>query len=168
MKPPPHDDSNAPVVERVGGNGVTYIETTDRGSWEDKQRSRSYPQSLDLLLGALSIFGMWLSVLVTLVSLAMKWSGFHEPWGQISVIGMVSLGLTMIFSLSYSLTKKCPLCHGTPLHSRRCHKHRLANRWPGLTYRFTTVMRVLTQLSFRCMYCGTPFRLFKKSSRNRR
>jgi hypothetical protein len=168
MNPPHRDHPSAPIVERIGEDGVAYVETTDRGSWEDHQRSRSYPRSLDLLIGAVSIFVLWISVLVTIVSLAMKWSGRDQPWGTVSLVAMSVLGVSLVFSLCYSLTRKCPLCHGTPLHSRFCRKHRLASRWPGLTYRFTTVLCILTSLSFRCMYCGTPFRLFKKSSRLRR
>lgn len=144
------------------------VNPTNRGSWEDKQRSRSYNQSFDLLCGAISILLMWLSIIASVVGLVLMWFGRPGPWGSMSVIGLVLLVISLPTSLSYSLTKKCPLCHGTPLYSRRCHKHRLADRWPGLTYRFTTVLRILTSLSFRCMYCGTPFRLFKKSSRNRR
>jgi hypothetical protein len=43
----------------------------------------------------------------------------------------------------------------------RCHKHVNAQRLPPLTYRATAVLAVLFTLSFRCMYCGTRFRLRK-------
>lgn|GEM_PF-706767 len=169
MKPPYRTDSEAsPVVERVGEDGLIYVERTDRESWESKQRARSFPCSIELLCGAFSIFVLWLSTITAVVSLAMKYTGHNEPWTNLSILSLVVLALSLVVTLSLSLTKKCPLCHGTPLHSRSCPKHRLADRWRPFTHRATTVLRILTTLSFRCMYCGTPFRLFKRSSREKR
>jgi hypothetical protein len=157
-----------PVVERIGEDGVVYEELTDHAGWEGRQRSRSIPHSLELLFGALSIVALWLSTITAVLSLAMRFAGHHEPWGRISLWSIVVLAVSLVVSLCVSLTKKCPLCHGPPLHSRSCRKHRLADRWPPLTHRATTVLRMLTTLCFRCMYCGTPYRLFKRpSSRNR-
>ena len=166
MKPPHHEDSPPPpVVERIGEDGRVYVEPADKESWEDRQRSRSYPQSFELLCGALSIFVLWISTLSTIICLVMKFTGHHDPWTALSILSLVTLALSLAIALSLSLTKKCPLCHGPPLHSRFCRKHRLADHWPPFTRRATVVLRILTTLSFRCMYCGTPFRLFKKSSR---
>lgn len=142
-----------------------YVEPA-QGSWESKQRSRSYPFSLGLFWGALSIAIMWLSTATAILSLCMGYSGHKVPWARLSVVSLVTLCISLVVSLSISLTRHCPLCHGTPLHSRHCPKHRLASRWPFFTYRATVVIRILTTLSFRCMYCGTPFRLFKRSSRS--
>ncbi len=58
-------------------------------------------------------------------------------------------------------TLSCPLCHGTVLHSKSCHKHRDAHRFPLLGYVWTAIIDVLCRWSFRCMYCGTSFRLKK-------
>lgn len=166
---PPHRDAPppAPVIERIGEDGMVYVETGGKASWEDKQRSRSYPHSLDLLLGALSILVLWLSVPLLILSLVMKTLGQPGPWGALCIYALVALVCSLVLTLCISLTKRCPLCHGTPLHSRQCPKHRLADQWPLLTHRATTALRILLTLSFRCMYCGTPFRLFKRSSRQR-
>lgn len=145
---------------------MVYVELNGKGgTWEDRQRCRSYNRSFELLCGALSIFVLWISTITTICSLAMLFTGHGQPWTMLSVISLSVLAVSLIVSLSISLTKKCPLCHGPPLHSRSCHKHRLADRWPPFTHRATVVLRILTSLTFRCMYCGTPFRLFKKSSR---
>jgi hypothetical protein len=152
----------------MGADRFVYVELAVKKTWEDAQRPRSYPFSFQLLCGALSIFMLWISTVAAVVSLVMKYTGHHDPWTVVSVVSLLSLIVSLALTLGISLTKKCPLCHGPPLHSRRCRKHRLAERWPLLTHRATVVLRILTSLSFRCMYCGTPFRLFKKSSREKR
>lgn len=168
MKPPHREIPPEPVVERVGEDGVVYVERADRGgNWEDRQRPRSFPQSLELLIGAICLLIVWLATLTALGSLILIFLGFSDPWTTVSIWALGVMVPSMAVALGISTTKKCPLCHCTPLHSRHCHKHRLANHWPPLTIRATTVIRILTTLSFRCMYCGTPFRLFKKSSRSR-
>lgn len=156
-----------PLVERRGEDGVVYVEHSDRGSWEDTQRSRSYPQSLEVYCGALSFLLLWISTLGALLSIVMIFSGYREPWTAVGVLSLILLAISLMVALSISLTKRCPLCHGTPLHSRNCRKHRLSQKWPLLTKRASVVLSILTTLNFRCMYCGTPFRLFKKSSRHR-
>ncbi|MCB1210533.1 MAG: hypothetical protein KDK97_14480 [Verrucomicrobiales bacterium] len=47
------------------------------------------------------------------------------------------------------------------MHEKRCHKHSEAQRLPLMGYRGTVVLAVLFTLGFRCMYCGTPYRLRK-------
>ena len=136
-------------------------------TWEDTQRARSHPRSLRLLFGAAMCMAFWLSILGTMASLFLILSGKPGPWQRVVVGCLVSTAVTLVIMLGITLTEKCPLCHGTPLHERRCHKHRLAQRLPFFTYRFTAVLAILFTMGFRCMYCGTPFRLFKKSSRQR-
>ena len=55
----------------------------------------------------------------------------------------------------------CGLCHGTVMADNKCRKHVDAARIPPLSYRGTAVVSTLFTLSFRCMYCGTPYRLWK-------
>jgi hypothetical protein len=168
MKPPRRDKPPSPIIERVGEDGVVYVEKSARGNWEDKQRGRSIPHSGKILCGAWSLLIMWLSVWALVVSLVMKSLGHHDPWTVVCLGATGAFIVSLVLSLLISLTVKCPLCHGTPLHSRfGCRKHRLADHWPPLTYRTAVVLRILVSLSFRCIYCGTPFRLFKKSARLR-
>lgn len=167
MKPPCRSDSPAPpVAERLGADGVVYVEKSAKPSWEDIQRSRSHPHSGKLLLGAFSFLIAWLSIVSLIGGLIMSNLGQPDPWNRICIIAAVLFVISLVTAIGISLTTRCPLCHGTPLHARhRCHPHRLANHWIPFTRRATVVLRILTTLSFRCMYCGTPFRLFKKSSR---
>ena len=165
---PPYREDQPPPVERVGGDGIVYVEKNTQGSWEDKQRGRSHPHSPQLLLGAWSFVISWLSAAALIASLVMLTLGHPDPWKELCPWFAGAMAVSLAAALLVSLTVKCPLCHGYPLHSRHgCHKHRLASRWFPLTHRATVVLRILTTFSFRCMYCGTPFRLFKRSSRQR-
>lgn len=64
---------------------------------------------------------------------------------------------------AFFLTRRvqCGLCHGSVLIDNGCRKHAHAARIPPLSWRATTVLSILFTLSFRCMYCGTRFRLWK-------
>ena len=163
----PDDVTSRPPAGSPGGDAVVVVQRSAKGNWEDYQRSRSYPRSLGLLCGAFSSLVLWISTGASVLSLVMIFSGEKDPWSLISMISLAALLVSLVITLVISLTQHCPLCHGTPLHSRSCPKHRLAQKWPLLTYRATAVLKILTTFDFRCMYCGTPFRLFKKSSRQR-
>ncbi len=81
---------------------------------------------------------------------------------QYGIHALVGLGVFVTcrltaFVLARSLT--CPLCHGTVMHEKRCRKHAEAFRIPTLTYRFSAVLSILLTWGFRCMYCGTQYRL---------
>lgn len=55
----------------------------------------------------------------------------------------------------------CGLCHGTLMAEKGCRKHIDAARIRPLSHRATAALSVLFTLSFKCMYCGTRFRLWK-------
>jgi len=170
MRPPRRDDPPPSGDGRGAQDGVVYVERSSesKGTWEDRQRPRSTTNSPQLLLGAFSLFVFWLSVAGLITCLVMVTLGHAEPWTELCLWAGGLLVVSLVSSLLISLNVRCPLCHGSPLHSRHgCHKHRLADHWFPLTHRATVVLRILVTLSFRCMYCGTPFRLFKKSSRQR-
>ncbi|MCX6857656.1 MAG: hypothetical protein NTV80_22450 [Verrucomicrobia bacterium] len=88
----------------------------------------------------------------------------NEPmWGWLALggLGTFTLCRVAVFVLSKTLT--CPLCHGTVMHEKRCHKHANAFRiWP-LSYRASAVISILFTAGFRCMYCGTPWKLQRTS-----
>lgn len=162
-----HYEPPASVTGSANKDVVAYVDRSTKGNWEDRQRCRSFPRSLGMLCGVLSIVMLWAGLSSMVLGLVMHTLGQPGDWVAVAVWGLFGFVFSLVCMLNISLTCKCPLCHGTPLHSRRCPKHRLADLWPPFTHRATTVLRVLTSLSFRCMYCGTPFRLFKKSSRLR-
>ena len=82
----------------------------------------------------------------------------------LGVVSLVSLALFIVArSSAWILAQRlhCSLCHCTVMSEKRCRKHADAVRIPPLSYRATAVLQVLLTLGFRCMYCGTRFRLWK-------
>ena len=82
-------------------------------------------------------------------------------------LGFASLVLLVLFISSrftafvLSSHLHCGLCHGAVMLEKGCRKHVEAVRIRPLSYRATAVLSVLFTLSFKCMYCGTRFRLWK-------
>jgi hypothetical protein len=82
----------------------------------------------------------------------------QEAWGLRLA---VALGVVILFSVLaflHGVSTKCPLCHGTPFHAKRCHMNQAAVRFPLIGYRASAVLCLITMGRFVCMYCGTPFR----------
>jgi hypothetical protein len=84
-----------------------------------------------------------------------------RAWGIASLVACSIFIVSRLLAFLLSRHLCCPLCMGKVMGSVRCHKHVNAQRLPPLTYRATAVLAVLFTLSFRCMYCGTRFRLRK-------
>ncbi len=143
--------------------GQITLELNGGKSWEDSQRPRSFPSSLGFYLASLASLLLWLSLLAVMIGLAGRLAHWEGPWGTVAVSGLIACFVLLIFSLDQAHKLTCPLCRGKPLSNQRCNRHRLAERWPLLTYRATIVLKTLFTRCFRCQYCGTPFRLFQKS-----
>ena len=126
-----------PEVGRRGPDGVVYVERSQKGSWEDYQRPRSFPGSFTLFCGAAFFLALWLSIAGGLLSILMLLLGNAGPWKEIALVSLLGLAASLAVSLIISLNTRCPLCHGLPLLNRRCRKHRLAQKWPLLTRRVT-------------------------------
>ena len=83
------------------------------------------------------------------------------------VHGFAALALLAVFGVARGLALlhnrhlTCTLCHGTVLSEKRCRKHDRAFRIPGLSYSASAALSVLCTGRFRCMYCGTPYRVRK-------
>lgn len=65
-------------------------------------------------------------------------------------------------------TARCPLCKGSPLVDSGAAKHAKAFRFRPLNHGTTAVLGILFLHRFRCMYCGTPYDMLKRSASERR
>ena len=100
-------------------------------------------------------FAAFLTAAIALPVVGQRWIGIAAlACAFISVVSRLAA-----FVLSRDL--HCGLCHGTVMSEKRCRKHADAVRLRPLGYRATAVLSVLFTLSFRCMYCGTRFKLWK-------
>jgi hypothetical protein len=127
-----------------------------------ERRPRHFPRSGRLLLVAVLLFmafvgftGFFAGVVMLGVTQERAWG-----WPALGCLAGFALARALVFVLADALT--CPLCHGTVMKERRCRKHDDAFRlWP-LSYRASAVLSVLGRGMFRCMYCGTLWRLGRK------
>ncbi len=83
------------------------------------------------------------------------------------VISFVATLVTWLISFIRRRSARCPLCKGSPLLESGAVKHSSAYRLPPLNHGSTAVLGILFLNRFRCMYCGTPYDLLKRSSTGR-
>jgi hypothetical protein len=74
------------------------------------------------------------------------------------------LVVLVLLAVGYPVRRaaKCPLCRGTPLVDSRASKHAHATRVPPLSHGLSARLGLMMVQRFRCMYCGTPYDLYKK------
>ena len=129
------------------------------------RRARSYHRPGRLLLVAFLLLLAFVGFVAFGVGIVQMMRSDDPQWGWLALggVGLFTLTRIAVFFLSSTLT--CPLCHGTVMHERRCRKHEKAFRLKPLSYRASAVIALLTTATFRCMYCGTAYRL-RRSSRD--
>lgn len=125
------------------------------------RRCRHHPRPWKVVCGAS------LLMLAFLAFITFAWFGGElllkgDPQkGVYSLVALAVFGMARVLAFLNNRHLTCTLCHGTLLHEKRCLKHAEATRIPGLSYRAATVLSALCTGGFRCMYCGTPYRLVK-------
>ncbi len=125
------------------------------------RRHRAYHRPGRLWLVSLLLFISFFAF-IAFISLGVVMGLMNEKlYGFCSLAALALFLGTRIPAFFMARRTHCTLCHGTVLSEQRCRKHAKARRLPLLTYRATTVLRALFALGFRCMYCGTSFRLRK-------
>jgi len=83
------------------------------------------------------------------------------------IASVLACAFTWLVAFLKRRSARCPLCKGSPLLDTGASKHAKAYRLKPLNYGTTAVLGIIFLHRFRCMYCGTPFDLLKKPSRER-
>ena len=86
---------------------------------------------------------------------------------QILMVSLLACIVSWLVAFCKRRSVRCPLCKGTPLLDGGASKHAKAFRLPPLNHGNTAVLGILFLQRFRCMYCGTPYDMLKKSSQLR-
>lgn len=86
---------------------------------------------------------------------------------RILVTSLVACIVTWLIAYIKRRSVRCPLCKGSPLCEGGAAKHSKAYRLPPLNHANTAIFGILFLQRFRCMYCGTPYDMLKKSSQQR-
>ena len=125
------------------------------------RKARQYPRPGRIWMVSLVLALSWIGLMTFVVSgcLLLGQGAAHYGWLALSGLGLF-VGMRVVGFL-FAQRLHCTLCHGTVLQEKRCHKHAEAQRIPPLSYRSSAVLSVLFTGTFRCMYCGTPYRLRK-------
>ena len=135
-----------------------------------RQRPRPHPQPLRLVVGilldltckALAALGLTaIGVSIYHAKSLTDWSGQDPTWGLVFLSALAGYILFSVWRFYHGKRTVCSLCRGPVFHVQRSAKNRDATKWPGLGYRTSAVLSMLFTGRYRCMYCGTPFRLKK-------
>ncbi|MGI8605179.1 MAG: hypothetical protein ACR2OZ_19580 [Verrucomicrobiales bacterium] len=133
-----------------------------------RQRARAYPQPSRLVKGVLFDVLCKAAALAATISIIQMfihrrdradWLSGDLAWGLGFLGAMAVYSLFGLLRHYHGRRTHCPLCHGTPFHEQPSQKSRDATKFPLLSYRTSTVVSLLFSGQYRCMYCGTPFRL---------
>lgn len=125
------------------------------------RRARHHPRPGRVVSVSLLLMLSWLG-LGTFAAYAFSlWRTGDSLAGWLALGGLVIFTLGRVSSFILGRHLNCTLCHGPVLHEKRCHKHAEAFKIAPLSYRTSAVASILSTGSFRCMYCGTPYRLKK-------
>jgi hypothetical protein len=84
------------------------------------------------------------------------------------IASAMALALTWLISYLRRRSARCPLCKGSPLLDSGAAKHAKASRLRPFNCGTTAVLGIFFLNRFRCMYCGTPYDLQKRSAVERR
>ena len=157
-----NEHANLPTMAEDQEDDYLYEQFAGRaGNWELNQKPRPFHHPGRLIAGVIYNVICW----VCMGSLVWFGYEYHQTddrqWMVYALIAVITLIIFQIARYSNGLGTHCPLCHGTPLFEKRCHKHRFANKFLFFGHRASTVLSILTRGKFNCMYCGTPFRIKK-------
>ncbi len=127
------------------------------------RRARGYHRPGRLLLVALLLVLAFAGAVGFIWSVAAMLLTDVREWGWLALAGLGVFALARISVFVLASALNCPLCHGTVMHEKRCHKHADAFRLRPLSYRASAVLSLLFTGCFHCMYCGTLWRLRRTS-----
>lgn len=123
--------------------------------------ARHFPRAGRLLGVALLLALSWTGLVLFVGAGLQLWRTDDSLWGWLALggLGLIVLGRSMAFLLGGAL--HCSLCHGPVLHEKKCRKHADAFRLAPLSHRTSAALSLLLTGLFRCMYCGTAYRMKK-------
>ncbi|MES2596592.1 MAG: hypothetical protein V4662_14705 [Verrucomicrobiota bacterium] len=129
-----------------------------------ERRKRHFPRSAKLFVVAVLMFTAFLGFLAFVAGVIGMAATQAPMWGWLALSGLGTFVVSRVAVFFMADTLNCPLCHGAVMKERRCRKHEDSFRlWP-LSHRASAVLSLLITFGFRCMYCGTSYRLGRRRS----
>ena len=136
------------------------METVVAIEGERAQSARYFAYSKSLLIGVLLAavsFSFLVVALLGVVGLLL----FDRVFGWMAICGLGAYIALRIVREIHGRGCNCQLCHGPVLSNKNCNKHRDARRYPLMSYRRSLLIDAAVKGQFNCMYCGTPYRLWR-------
>lgn len=124
------------------------------------QSARYFAYSRSLLIG-ISLWTLSVSFLIISVLGLVGMVTVDRSFGLWAIGGLLCYCLLRLVRAIQGRGCQCPLCHGPILVSRDCNKHSDARRYPLLGHRRSLLIDAGLRGQFNCMYCGTPYRMWR-------
>ena len=124
------------------------------------QSARYFTYSKGLLVGMVLGSLSAACVLLVLLGIGLMVS-FDRGYGWVAIAGLLGFVLLRLCRAVQARGCSCQLCHGPVLMNKDCNKHRDARRYPLLGYRKSLMIDAAVKGRFNCMYCGTPYRMWR-------
>ncbi len=86
---------------------------------------------------------------------------FDRYFGWWAIGGLTCYGILKLVRAIHGRGCQCQLCHGPVLSSKDCNKHSDARRYPLMSHRRSLLIDAAVKGQFNCMYCGTPYRMWR-------
>jgi hypothetical protein len=160
------DDSEKDRPPNPMSNRTNDSYTAGRaGNWEEHQKPRAYHRAGAFLglvtLRTLTWIGFCYCAFVLVSAFLMDNGPERRALFLRALIVLIAAVTCRVVGWAQERTLRCSLCNGTPLHDKSCRMHKKAVKIPLIGYSGATVLSTLCTGKFRCIYCGTPFRLRK-------
>jgi hypothetical protein len=133
-----------------------------------RQRARAYPQPGKLVIGVmldLLCKGLAIGAVIALTTFLFRspsltdWSQGDPLWAELALAGLVLYPVVAVCRYQHGRRTLCSLCHGPVFNAQSSVKSRHGTKIAGLDYRTSVVLALFFVGRYRCMHCGTPFRL---------
>jgi len=124
------------------------------------QAARYYLHSRSLLVGIM-LGALTLSCLGIVALGLVAMIGVDRHFGWLVLMGLCGAVASRLMLAFHGRGCPCQLCHGPVLQDKDCNKHCDARRYWPLSYRQSLLVDAALRGRFNCMYCGTPYRMWR-------
>ena len=127
---------------------------------ERAQSPRYYAYSKSLLVGIL-LGALSFSLMFVVAAGIFGMIFVDRVFGWMAITALGGYIFLRLLRAIHGRGCNCQLCHGPVLANRDCNKHRDAHRYPLLDHRRSLLIDAAMKGQFNCMYCGTPYRMWR-------
>lgn len=117
------------------------------------------------LIATLCFWVVSVACLTCFISIILLGKSKGTPMTKLLIALLILSIILWFFAYLQRRRARCPLCKASPFLGTLSHTHPKAERVLFLGPQTTAILKALFTLRWRCMHCGTPFDLLKKTDR---